>query len=112
MLVESPYRVNRYVTPEPVEGLHLRRRPIGAAPMSTVPNADHAFLSDRHSSALVTSGGSVDWLALSRFDSPSVFGRLLGERAGHWQVAPTGEWRSKRRYVDRTLAVETTFTGS
>jgi alpha,alpha-trehalase len=79
--------------------------------MSTVPIADHAFLSDRHSGALVTSGGSVDWLAFPRFDSPSVFGRLLGEQAGHWQVAPTGEWQSIRRYVDRTLAVETTFTG-
>ncbi len=79
--------------------------------MSNTPIADHAFLSDRHSSALVTGGGSVDWLAFPRFDSPSVFGRLLGEQAGHWQVAPTGRWRSSRRYLDRTLVIETTFTG-
>ncbi|MEO6142864.1 MAG: glycoside hydrolase family 15 protein, partial [Dermatophilaceae bacterium] len=80
--------------------------------MSNTPIADHAFLSDRHSSALVTSGGSVDWLAFPRFDSPSVFGRLLGQQAGHWQVAPTGQWRSSRRYLDRTLVIETTFTGA
>ena len=60
--------------------------------MSTTPIADHALLSDRHSSALVTRGGSVDWLAFPRFDSPSVFGRLLGDDAGHWQIAPAGEW--------------------
>lgn len=78
--------------------------------MSNTPIADHAFLSDRHSSALVTSGGSVDWLAFPRFDSPSVFGRLLGEQAGHWQVAPTGQWNSSRRYLDRSLVIETTFT--
>ena len=78
--------------------------------MSTIPIADHALLSDRHSCALVTRGGSVDWLAFPRFDSPSVLGRLLGEQAGHWQVQPTGEWRSSRRYVDRTLVLETTFT--
>jgi GH15 family glucan-1,4-alpha-glucosidase len=80
--------------------------------MSTTPIADHAFLSDRHSSALVTRSGSVDWLAFPRFDSPSVLGRLLGEHAGHWQIKPTGEWQSSRRYVDRSLVLETRFTGA
>ena len=77
--------------------------------MSTTPIADHALLSDRHSSALVTRAGSVDWLVFPRFDSPSVLGRLLGEEAGHWQVQPTGDWQCSRRYVDRTLVLETTF---
>ncbi|MGZ4631161.1 MAG: glycoside hydrolase family 15 protein [Actinomycetes bacterium] len=80
--------------------------------MSSIPIADHALLSDRHSSALVTTSGSVDWLAFPRFDSPSVLGRLLGAEAGHWQVKPAGEWQSSRRYVDRTLVLETTFTGA
>jgi GH15 family glucan-1,4-alpha-glucosidase len=79
--------------------------------MTSTPIADHAFLSDRHSSALVTRSGSIDWLTCPRFDSPSVFGRLLGDQAGHWQVQPTGTWRSTRRYLDRTLVLETTFTG-
>jgi len=79
--------------------------------MSSTPIADHALLSDRHSSALVTRAGSVDWLSFPRFDSPSVFGRLLGDQAGHWQVRPTGDWSSTRRYVDRTLVLETTFAG-
>jgi GH15 family glucan-1,4-alpha-glucosidase len=77
--------------------------------MSTTPIADHALLSDRHSSALVTTGGSVDWLTFPRFDSPSVMGRLLGDEAGHWQVSPVGAWTSRRRYLDRTLVLETTF---
>ena len=78
--------------------------------MSTTPIADHALLSDRHSSALVTTSGSVDWLAFPRFDSPSVLGRLLGDAAGHWQVSPVGSWTSSRRYLDRTLVLETTFS--
>jgi GH15 family glucan-1,4-alpha-glucosidase len=77
--------------------------------MSSTPIADHALLSDRHSSALVTRSGSVDWLSFPRFDSPSVFGRLLGGEAGHWQVQPVGEWTSTRRYVDRSLVLQTTF---
>jgi GH15 family glucan-1,4-alpha-glucosidase len=77
--------------------------------MSNTPIADHALLSDRHSCALVDSAGSIEWLSFPRFDSPSVFGRLLGPDAGYWQIVPTGEWRSSRRYVDRTLVLETSF---
>jgi alpha,alpha-trehalase len=80
--------------------------------MSSTPIADHAMLSDRHSSALVTAAGSVDWLSFPRFDSPSVFGRLLGADAGHWQIQPVDAWQSTRRYVDRTLVLETRFTAS
>ncbi len=78
--------------------------------MSWTPIADHALLSDRHSSALVDRSGSVEWLSFPRFDSPSVFGRLLGAEAGHWQVSPASEWTSSRRYLDQTLVLETTFT--
>ena len=78
--------------------------------MSSTPIAEHALLSDRHSSALVTTSGSIDWLSFPRFDSPSVFGRLLGEAAGHWSIAPAGKWTSTRHYVDRTMVLQTTFT--
>ena len=77
--------------------------------MSSVPIAAHALLSDCHSAALVTADGSVDWLCFPRFDSPSVFGRLLDDAAGHWSIRPAGEYASTRRYVDRTLVLETTF---
>jgi GH15 family glucan-1,4-alpha-glucosidase len=80
--------------------------------MSSTPIADHALLSDRHSSALVTTGGSVDWLGFPRFDSPSVFGRLLGDDAGYWRIAPSEDWTSSRRYLDRTMVLETTFEGA
>ncbi|HSE56076.1 MAG TPA: glycoside hydrolase family 15 protein [Nocardioidaceae bacterium] len=77
--------------------------------MSTTPIADHALLSDCHSSALVDKEGSVEWLTFPRFDSPSIMGRLLGENAGHWSVKPTGAASARRRYVDDTLVLETTF---
>ncbi|HEY4604550.1 MAG TPA: trehalase-like domain-containing protein, partial [Blastococcus sp.] len=77
--------------------------------MSSTPIADHAFLSDRHSCALVDRAGSVEWLCFPRFDGPSVFARLLDDDAGHWQVQPDGNWTASRRYAGRTLALETTF---
>jgi GH15 family glucan-1,4-alpha-glucosidase len=82
----------------------------GAIGMSTTPIADYALLSDRHSAALVSREGSVDWLCLPRFDSPSIFGRLLGERAGHWSIRAAGATAVTRRYLDRTMVLETTFT--
>jgi alpha,alpha-trehalase len=77
--------------------------------MSTTPIADYALLSDRHSAALVSRSGSIDWLCFPRFDSPSMFGRLLGEEAGHWSIRATGTTLVTRRYLDRTMVLETTF---
>ncbi len=78
--------------------------------MSTTPIADYALLSDRHSAALVSRDGSIDWLCFPRFDSPSVFARLLGDAAGHWSMRAKGATEVTRRYLDRTMALETTFS--
>ena len=77
--------------------------------MSTTPIADYALLSDRHSAALVSRDGSIDWLCFPRFDSPSIFGRLLGDEAGHWSIRAAGATQVTRRYLDRTMVLETTF---
>ncbi len=77
--------------------------------MSTTPIADYALLSDRHSAALVTRDGSIDWLCFPRFDDPSIFGRLLDDEAGHWWIRPTNATQVTRRYLDRTMVLETTF---
>jgi alpha,alpha-trehalase len=77
--------------------------------MSTTPIADYALLADRHSAALVSRDGSIDWLCLPRFDSPSIFGRLLGDEAGHWSIRATSATNVTRRYLDRTMVLETTF---
>jgi GH15 family glucan-1,4-alpha-glucosidase len=77
--------------------------------MSSVPISAHALVSDCHAAALITADGSVDWLCCPRFDSPSVFGRLLDDAAGHWSIRPAGAYTGTRRYADRTLVLETTF---
>jgi GH15 family glucan-1,4-alpha-glucosidase len=73
---------------------------------------DYGFLSDCHSAALVHREGSIDWWCVPRFDSPSVFGRLLGADAGHWSLCPTAEFETERQYVGDTLVLRTVFTTS
>lgn len=77
--------------------------------MTTRPIAEYGMLSDCRSAALVSAAGSVDWLCLPRFDSPSVFGRLLGDEAGFWSIHPVGEFTSTRRYLGPTMVLETSF---
>jgi hypothetical protein len=68
--------------------------------MSSLPIGDYALLSDCRLAALVSRGGSVDWLCFPRFDGPSVSARLLDADAGHFSVRPTGDAEVTRGYVD------------
>jgi GH15 family glucan-1,4-alpha-glucosidase len=78
--------------------------------MDNLPIGEYALLSDCRSAALVSRDGSVDWLCVPRFDGPSVFCRLLDPGGGYFAIRPAGECQVSRRYVDQTLALETTFT--
>ena len=74
------------------------------------PIGSYGFLSDCHTSALVSFSGSVEWLCLPRFDSPSAFAALLDRGAGHFKLGPRGVLVPiSRRYEPGTLIVETTW---
>jgi GH15 family glucan-1,4-alpha-glucosidase len=70
----------------------------------------YGFLSDCHTAALVSFDGSVEWLCLPRFDSPSAFAALLDRGAGHFSLRPRGVVVPiSRRYQPGTLVIETTW---
>jgi GH15 family glucan-1,4-alpha-glucosidase len=76
----------------------------------SVPIGDYGFLSDGETTALVSPGGSVDWMCLPRMDSPSVFGAILGRHAGMFRVAPADvSVPSARRYLPGTMVLETSW---
>ncbi len=72
---------------------------------------DYALIGDTQTAALVSKGGSIDWLCLPRFDSGACFAALLGDpQHGRWLLAPAGEIRGVRRqYRPGTLILETEF---
>jgi GH15 family glucan-1,4-alpha-glucosidase len=77
----------------------------------TTPIEDYGIIGNTFTAALVSRGGSIDWLCLPRFDSPSVFGALLGgPQHGRWLIEPDGEVvRRSRRYRGETGILETQF---
>jgi hypothetical protein len=77
--------------------------------VENLPIGDYALLSDCRSAALVSRGGSVDWLCAPRFDAASIFGRLLDGVAGHWSIHPDGKASVSRRYLPDTMVLETIF---
>jgi len=81
-----------------------------AAQARSTPIGDYGFLSDGEVSALVAPSGSIDWMCVPRFDSPSTFGRILGKLAGSFKVAPDEVTvPSDRRYLPGTMILETSW---
>ena len=74
------------------------------------PIADYGFLSDCHTGALVAPDGSVDWLCIPAFDSPSVFGSILDRGAGSFRFGPYGiNVPTARTYEPGTNVLVTTW---
>jgi GH15 family glucan-1,4-alpha-glucosidase len=71
--------------------------------------ADHGIIGDLQTAALVALDGTIDFLCLPEFDSPTVFARLLdAERGGHFTIAPEdGRARAEQRYARDTNVLVT-----
>ena len=75
------------------------------------PIEEYALIGDLETAALVSRGGSIDWLCWPTFASPACFAALLGgPENGFWRIAPCAEVKSvERRYEPGTMVLETIF---
>ena len=75
------------------------------------PIGEYGVIGDLYSAALVSMDGSIDFLCLPHFDSPSVFAALVDvEGGGRFQIAPllAGAAR-KQLYLPDTNVLLTRF---
>jgi GH15 family glucan-1,4-alpha-glucosidase len=87
------------------------KRKKSAGPLHGSLIEDYCMIGDCETAALVSRGGSIDWLCWPTFSSGACFAALLGTRDhGFWQIFPAATVRSVRRqYQPQTMVVETTF---
>ncbi len=80
--------------------------------MARQPIENHGIIGNMRTTALVGMNGSIDWFCYPRFDSPSVFGRILDhEKGGHFSIAPAHEEgvKYKQFYWPETNVLVTRF---
>jgi GH15 family glucan-1,4-alpha-glucosidase len=82
-----------------------------AVPTEPPPRLDHAVYGNGRVLALVAPTGTIEWLCMPRFDSGSVFGRLLDrEQGGCFRVlARDAEVTGTLEYLTNTNVVRTSF---
>jgi GH15 family glucan-1,4-alpha-glucosidase len=75
------------------------------------PIENYGIIGNMRTAALVGLDGSIDWLCLPRFDSPSVFAAILDDaHGGRFRIAPTLEGaRHKQFYWPETNVLVTRF---
>jgi GH15 family glucan-1,4-alpha-glucosidase len=81
--------------------------------MAYQPIENYGIIGDLHSAALVGMDGSIDWLCLPRFDSPSVFAAILDdEKGGRFKISPVsgGATRKQLYWPDTNVLVTRFFT--
>ena len=87
--------------------------------MSYQPIESYGMIGDMHTVALVGTNGSIDWLCVPDFDSPTVFAAILDHgKGGRFKIAPVGDdvtckqfyWPEADLFDDQSFDVPWTVT--
>ena len=80
--------------------------------MPEIPHLNHGIIGNGSLLALISPSSAIEWLCLPRFDSPSVFARLLDTRAGGvFRILFSGEEvAGEMSYLQNTNILCTRFT--
>ncbi len=80
--------------------------------MSQPPIEDYALVGDTRTAALCSRDGSIDWMAVPRFDSKPIFSRLVDDRGGCFSISPVEPHETSRSYVGSSAILETKWQTS
>jgi GH15 family glucan-1,4-alpha-glucosidase len=76
-----------------------------------LPIEEYGIIGNLHTTALVSVTGSIDFMCLPRFDSPTVFGRILdADKGGHFSLdCLDGQTKYKQLYLPGTNILITRY---
>jgi len=73
-------------------------------------NLDYGMIGNCQSAALINKSGSIDWCCLPKFDSPSVFGKILDEnKGGSFEIIVNSSYSTSQKYIYKTNILVTEF---
>lgn len=75
-------------------------------------NLNYGVVGNCRTAALVSARGTIEWMCLPDFDSPSVFASLLDRRKGGASVDVAEEYRISQAYIPHTNILATTFSAA
>ncbi|MDU1892862.1 MAG: glycoside hydrolase family 15 protein [Dysgonomonas sp.] len=79
--------------------------------MDRTTNLDYGVIGNGKTAALISKRGSIDWLCLPSFDSPSVFTKILdNEIGGCFAIEVNDNYRIIQKYIKGTNILSTIFT--
>jgi len=71
---------------------------------------DYGVIGNCRSAALISNKGAIEWLCLPKFDSASVFGKLMDEnKGGSFEILPNTETKTTQKYDRDTNILITRF---
>ena len=74
-----------------------------------IDNLNYGIIGNGASGALISKDGSVDWLCLPHFASPSVFAKILDSNAGSLGIEVQEDVSIKQSYLENTNILKTHF---
>ena len=73
-------------------------------------NINYGIIGNCQSSALIYKDSSIDWCCLPKFDSPSVFAKIIDNKiGGFFKVETVGNYNLSQEYLKNTCILKTTF---
>lgn len=76
-------------------------------------NLDYGIIGNCISAALINKKGSIDWCCLPRFDSPSVFAKILDpKKGGAFEIITESNFDITQSYIEDSCILKTKFKNS
>lgn len=73
-------------------------------------NLNYGIIGNCLTAALISKNGSIDWCCMPKFDSPSVFAKLLDEeKGGNFGFVVDDSYEISQKYIPKTNILVTTF---